>query len=423
MSWGTNVKGQLGTGGKTVNSTYVPPAEVVKSNGEALSEVETVTAGFNTAFAVVKSGQVYGWGSNEKGALGTLGFKEPECLKRPCVLKATPLEEGLPKEGEGRLPTGRPEAISAGTGFELFLYEHKAWVLGNNEKSQLGETLAKHEGPENCETEEEKEVDREQNKARPKWCSRVVVKVKALETMPVTAISAATTYAFALLASGTTPPAPAVTMEPGEDSKGNVTFTLRWLADNASKASFKEYEHPNPEEAEEAEPEEREGEEPGEEHSGPPRNVTRPRVKVEGKESPGLREGETLNALKGNWSGAEPISYEYQWQRCKAGTCEDIPGATGEHHLLVPEDVKHTMRVAVKAVNGIEPNGEAFSVPTEFVKAKEEARSKKYQSITLKGTDHEVLIHEYEKAPLKHGVEYELRVDLGEPRIMIGAIP
>ena len=67
-----------------------------------------------------------------------------------------------------------------------------------------------------------------------------------------------------------------------------------------------------------------------------------------------LRDGETLTADEGAWSGTPPLSFAYQWRRCD-GTgqaCVDVAGATGKTYTLQPADVGSTMRVVVTASNG-----------------------------------------------------------------------
>src|SRR5581483_8167204 len=63
--------------------------------------------------------------------------------------------------------------------------------------------------------------------------------------------------------------------------------------------------------------------------------------------------GQTLTANEGVWSGTEPITYSFQWQRCsKAGTeCADIAEQTGTSYVLRNEDAGHTIRVLVTAKN------------------------------------------------------------------------
>jgi hypothetical protein len=63
------------------------------------------------------------------------------------------------------------------------------------------------------------------------------------------------------------------------------------------------------------------------------------------------RDGETLTATPGSWSGTLPIDYSYQWQRCDGGGCADIVGATATDYTLTGEDVGSTIRVRVTATN------------------------------------------------------------------------
>ncbi len=66
------------------------------------------------------------------------------------------------------------------------------------------------------------------------------------------------------------------------------------------------------------------------------------------------QESSTLTADKGGWTGTEPITYAYQWQRCvgTGGSCGDIAGATSATYTLVAADVTRTVRVNVVAKNG-----------------------------------------------------------------------
>ena len=54
-----------------------------------------------------------------------------------------------------------------------------------------------------------------------------------------------------------------------------------------------------------------------------------------------------------SWSGAEPISYEYQWQLCNAlgQACENLKGATGSSLKLDPSEIGKTLAVVVTATN------------------------------------------------------------------------
>ena len=65
------------------------------------------------------------------------------------------------------------------------------------------------------------------------------------------------------------------------------------------------------------------------------------------------RDGQTLTAGTGTWSGGTPISYAYQWQSCNdaGGQCEDIEGATGRSYALSSADLETKLRVRVTATN------------------------------------------------------------------------
>jgi hypothetical protein len=82
------------------------------------------------------------------------------------------------------------------------------------------------------------------------------------------------------------------------------------------------------------------------------------------------REGSTLTAANGTWSGS-PTSFTYQWQRCTNDglACGDIAGATEKTYTLVTGDVSHAMRVIVTAVNA-DGRTSAPSDTTETVSAK-----------------------------------------------------
>jgi sugar lactone lactonase YvrE len=96
----------------------------------------------------------------------------------------------------------------------------------------------------------------------------------------------------------------------------------------------------------------------------PPENVSEPAI--EGY----LDVGDTLTAAPGEWSGAEPISYAYQWERCDAEgeECQQIEGATEARYVLGEEDLEARIVVTVVATTA---GGEASasSSPSESVGA------------------------------------------------------
>ena len=69
--------------------------------------------------------------------------------------------------------------------------------------------------------------------------------------------------------------------------------------------------------------------------------------------------GRTLTGSPGTWSGVQPISYAYQWLRCKAdagddsstSSCTNIGGATTTSYTAVSGDLGFRLRFRVKASN------------------------------------------------------------------------
>ncbi len=80
------------------------------------------------------------------------------------------------------------------------------------------------------------------------------------------------------------------------------------------------------------------------------------------------REGETLSAASGSWSGSTPMSFSYRWQRCNSsgGSCGNIGGATGQTYRLTNGDVGRTIRVSVTASNS-DGSSNAVSASTGIV--------------------------------------------------------
>lgn len=82
------------------------------------------------------------------------------------------------------------------------------------------------------------------------------------------------------------------------------------------------------------------------------------------------KEGQTLTASSGAWSGTAPISYAYRWERCDASgaNCVVISGATAASYQATSADVGATVRARVTASN---PGGSstATSAPSAAVGA------------------------------------------------------
>ena len=98
--------------------------------------------------------------------------------------------------------------------------------------------------------------------------------------------------------------------------------------------------------------------------ASPPINTAKPAI------SGSAQQGQTLTASPGTWSGALPISFAYQWQRCDASgaNCADIGSATSSSYMLTSADVGATIVVAVTASNS-PGSGTAVSTATAAVQA------------------------------------------------------
>lgn len=82
-----------------------------------------------------------------------------------------------------------------------------------------------------------------------------------------------------------------------------------------------------------------------------------------------IREGVTLTAIAGHWTGSLPITLGYQWERCTdpgAASCPKIAGGSRETFTPTSADVGKYLRVTVTGVNA---GGKAArsSVPTAAV--------------------------------------------------------
>lgn len=80
------------------------------------------------------------------------------------------------------------------------------------------------------------------------------------------------------------------------------------------------------------------------------------------------RDGQTLAAHPGTWSGSPTPSYSYQWRRCNSSgaSCSNISGAATSSYVLVGSDDHSTIRVQVTASNS-HGSASATSAPTSLV--------------------------------------------------------
>jgi hypothetical protein len=94
---------------------------------------------------------------------------------------------------------------------------------------------------------------------------------------------------------------------------------------------------------------------------GPLRNTRAPRIT-------GLAEvGQQLTADPGEWN-KDLDDIDYQWELCHEGdeVCDDLPGATGNEYLILPENADHEFRVRVRVVAGDE-EATVRAGPTDLV--------------------------------------------------------
>jgi alpha-tubulin suppressor-like RCC1 family protein len=379
VSWGSNLKGELGQAGVETgpHATFRAPRRVMRSSTRALTGVAEISAGHDHALARLTSGEVVGWGDDADGELGQIGpAAEAICqVHHPelhCVKTAQPIQ----------LPVGHVQAIAAGQRYSVALIEHEVYAWGQNERGQLGNGGTS--------------------------ASRVPSAVAGLG--PASSVSAATSHVVALLASGVPPPPPPLTLTP---SAGALDLT--WSSEDADRIVDRVFERPAASEAEEegGEAEESVAAAVGGE-AGAPQNTTRPRITGE------AREGQQLSATAGTWAGAEPLRYEYQWQRCKAAQCTPIAGAVGASYVPGPADAGYTLQLIVTAIGAGQTRSSAVSPPTQTVKGEEEGRRSKPTQLKLSGNVHSVAITEIDQASLEP-VPYEIKFSAGaKVRVMVG---
>jgi hypothetical protein len=93
-----------------------------------------------------------------------------------------------------------------------------------------------------------------------------------------------------------------------------------------------------------------------------PANVSAPAI------SGNTSVGSTLTASPGGWSGATPMTFQYQWEICgnNGGSCHNIGGATGTTYQVRSGDSGNTTRVRVIASNS-SGSGSATSAPSSVL--------------------------------------------------------
>ena len=224
----------------------------------------------------------------------------------------------------------------------------------------------------------------------------------------------------ALVGAAGSPPLPAIAAEPGP-----LTLKLQWQlpgGETPNRVSQRVWEHSGETEVAEGESEGEgaEGEE-GEQVGEPPTDLTLPILRVieyvEGEKKVvrgATAVGEILETSPGNWSGTQPLSYEYRWLRCKSAKCTPVtawsPGeeAKGEEFLLTEEDAGYQFEAQVAARHEGEAAGTATSAPSEIVKAESEGRKVTAEYQNAEGLDGYLFAQLYGE-PLEPAL-YELKL-------------
>jgi alpha-tubulin suppressor-like RCC1 family protein len=120
FAWGSNNKGQLGT---KMSSYSNIPIKVPFSE-----KISAVAAGLHFSLALSESGSVYAWGWNGFGQLGLSDYKD----------------RTLPTKIKG---LAKVKSISAGHTYAVAITSKELLGWGNNNSGQIGGTAAKVNSP------------------------------------------------------------------------------------------------------------------------------------------------------------------------------------------------------------------------------------------------------------------------------------
>ncbi|MCP3168481.1 MopE-related protein [Myxococcus qinghaiensis] len=116
FAWGQNTSGQLGTG--STSASVSSPVQVTR-----LPTIRAIAAGVNHTLALDADGQLWAWGFNNAGQVGT-GSTSPSMVLTPTRVMGVP----------------RAKAIAAGAGHSLIIDEQfgNVWAWGQNTFGQTG---------------------------------------------------------------------------------------------------------------------------------------------------------------------------------------------------------------------------------------------------------------------------------------------
>jgi hypothetical protein len=370
MAWGLNNDGQLGN---NTTTTEKEPVEVKK-----ITEAVTIAAGADHSLALLKTGKVMAWGLNNDGQLGN----------------GTTTTEKEPVEVKGL--SGAVGSISAGANFSLASYATKPsntalpTISGEaKDEKALTATTGTWTGTptitysyqwESCNTSGESCT----NISGATSSSYVIVHEQVGHTIRVkvtaknsaseaTATSSATATVVAAPPVITALPAVSGTTKEGETLSAGTgswagtepfSYTYQWRSCNSSGESCSNISGAtsstykltsisvgktlrivvtakNSVSSTEA------TSSASTVVLAPPSNTTLPAI------SGTAKDGQTLTASYGAWSGTTPIAYVYQWQSCnpQGAECHDVEGSTSSDYTVSTADIGTTLRVTVTASN------------------------------------------------------------------------
>ena len=478
LGWGDDSKGELGEmeNADICNSKHEEKCfEVARpvAGLQGRDQVSAIAAGGEYSLALI-DGEVYAWGRNGDGELGDGESVGPD----KCLTKGEEAEFAKKhEEDEGWAAAEETKAREE--------HEH-----GEITQAQLEAKLAEIQQKLHTKLTDLKKAEEHASPCDP---TPQPVKMRGTEKedepgvwdagsplQGVTALAAAGTHAIVLKGPKSPEPHPVFSIasqQVGTETIGEMVVPRFKLAFEwepfITRVVYRVFENPGnalaeggevSEACQTGEEREEEGTEPGGEEeaqecaeeaeggeggSGPPQSLSEPHIGHNGQgKSEGVQgevyAGETVYANPGTWTGSEPFTYTYRWERCPLiGACTTVQAAegeqTGEHgreYKVTSADVGSTLQVRVTANNSYENaeheavSGETtvVSVVTPMVKAEGAARKargdqNKYKTHLAGETYEYVEEKEKPKVPLLEGVGYEFNLTLGPNVLTTVVVP